>query len=268
MSKLFPFSDIISNQIPTLALFLGNMLVIYGIYGIASILIANASKRGILSPHSENLFRLILRVAAIFTSLLSVFNVFNLPISWFLGSSAFVGAFLGFGSSQTINNVIAGFYVIISKPFEVKDYVKIGDMEGQVEEVSINYTKIYTPTFNLLEIPNIQVLNSKILNCTHEGFIKNTFIFTVPHSVPIKNDDLMNKCFKPAIEEIMNKYPNLMLRRPEVYFEVSTHFGRGFKIRVFFPKGQAKTMYVIQSEMSNRFLQFFDEERLRIPLPS
>ena len=264
MSTLIAFYEIIGNQIPTLALFLGYLLVIYGVYRIASISISSASKRKILSPHSENLVRLILRVTAIFTSLLAIFHVFNFPISWFLGSSAFVGAFLGFGSSQTINNVVAGFYVIISKPFEVKDYVKIGDMEGQVEEVSINYTKIYTPTFNLLEIPNIQVINSRILNCTHEGFIKNTFVFTVPHSVPIRNDDLMKKCFEPAIDEILEKYSDLMLRRPEVYFEISTHFGRGFKIRVFFPKGQAKTMYVIQSEMSNKFLQRFDEERLRI----
>lgn len=258
-------NTVISTQLPQLALFAGYILLIYGLYRISSILTSSASKRKILTPHTENLARLILRVTAIFFGLLSVFHVYNLPISWFLGSSAFVGAFLGFGSSQTINNVVAGFYVIISKPFVVKDYVKIGDVEGQVEEVSINYTKIYTPTFNLLEIPNIQVLNSRILNCTHEGFIKNTFVFTVPHAIPIKNDDLMKKVFQPAIEEMVQKHKSVMLRKPEVYFEVSTHFGRGFKIRIFFPKGQAKTMYVIQSELSNKFLQLFDEERLRPP---
>ena len=43
---------------------------------------------------------------------------------------AVIGAgVIGFGSSQTINNVAAGLYVIISKPFRVKDYVKIGDAE-------------------------------------------------------------------------------------------------------------------------------------------
>ncbi len=268
IEQISSFKDIISAQLPFLALFLGYILLIFGVYRLASITTSYASKRKILSPHTENLVRLVLRVTSIFLGLLSVFHVYNLPSSWFLGSSAFVGAFLGFGSSQTINNVVAGFYVIISKPFEVKDYVKIGDVEGQVEEVSINYTKLYTPTFNLLEIPNIQVLNSRILNCTHEGFIKNTFIFTVPHATPIHNDDLMSKCFQPAIEEIILKHPSVMLRKPEVYFEVSTHFGRGFKVRVFFPKGQARTMYVIQSELSNRFLQLFDEERLKIPPPS
>jgi len=261
LSALF---EVLDSQLPQFVLFVGYLLVLYVVYRVASLLVSTTSKRKLLTPHSENLVRLVLRVTAIFLGLFSVFNVYNLPISWFLGSSAFVGAFLGFGSSQTINNVVAGFYVIISKPFEVKDYVKIGDVEGQVEEVSINYTKIYTPTFNLLEIPNIQVLNSRILNCTHEGFIKNTFIFTVPHGSPIKNDDLISKCFQPAIDEISKKHSSVMLRKPEIYFENSTHFGRGFKIRIFFPKGQAKTMYVIQSELSNRFLQLFDEERFRV----
>jgi small conductance mechanosensitive channel len=174
------------------------LLLTYAVYRILSLFLSRQKR---LSPHSENLARLILRVAAITIALIAVFSVYELPTSWFLGSSALVGAFLGFGSSQTINNVAAGFYVIISKPFEVKDYIKLGDVEGQVEEISINYTKLYTPTFNLLEIPNVQVLNSRVLNCTHEGFIKNTFVFTVPHATPLRNDDLYSKVFKPAIDE-------------------------------------------------------------------
>ena len=112
MSPIIALFNVISDYIPSLALFLGYLLVIYGVYRLSSVSISSASKRKMLSPHSENLFRLILRVAAIFTAILAIFHVYNLPISWFLGSSAFVGAFLGFGSSQTINNVVAGFYVM------------------------------------------------------------------------------------------------------------------------------------------------------------
>lgn len=257
----------INIQLPTLVLFASYLLVIYIFYRVISIIISEFSKKSLLTPHIENLGRLLLRVVAILSAILAFFHVYNLPTSWLLGSSAFVGAFLGFGSSQTINNIIAGFYVIFSKPFEVKDYVKIGLLEGQVDEISINYTKIYTPTFNLHLIPNIQVLNSQILNCTHEGFIKNTYVFTLPHATPLHNDEIINKCFYPAVSEIVKKYSEVLVRRPEIYFDNSTHFGRGFKIRLFVPKGHAKTMYVIQSELSNRFLQLFDEERLRPPTP-
>ncbi len=244
------------------------LVLTYILYNFLSKSLSKVRGGKTIRPHMENLLRLLLRVVGILVVIVSIFTIFELPTSWFLGSSALVGAFLGFGSSQTINNVAAGFYVIISKPFEVKDYVKIGDVEGQVEEISINYTKLYTPTFNLLEIPNTQVLSSRILNCTHEGFIKNTFLFTTPHSVALSNDDIIQKCFKPAIEEIVAKYPKIMLRKPEIYFEASTHFGRSYKFRIFVPKGQAKTMYVIQSELMNRTMQLYDIERFKPPPPA
>ena len=252
---------------PKLAQVLLYLAAVFAIYKLVSIFVSSAAKRKMVDPHVENVIRLFLRIAAIIVAVSATFTVYEVPSQYFVGSSALIGAVLGFGSSQTINNVAAGLYVIVSKPFRVKDYVKIGDMEGQVEEISINYTKLYTPTFNLLEIPNVQVLNSRVLNCTHEGFIKNTFVFTLPHLVPIKNEELMARCIKPAIEELSEKYPKVMLRKPEAYFEASTHFGRSYKIRIFVPKGHAKTLYVLQAELGNRIMDLWDAERLR-PRPA
>ncbi|MEM3056891.1 MAG: mechanosensitive ion channel, partial [Candidatus Bathyarchaeia archaeon] len=151
------------------------VLIAVGIgYTILSRSLTRLSKRLELDPHITNSMRLVLRVLALFVCITVVFTVYELPTTWFVGGSALVGAIVGFGSSQTINNIAAGFYVILSRPFRVKDYVRIGDVEGQVEEISINYTKLYTPTFNLLLIPNTQVMNSRILNLTHEGLIKYT----------------------------------------------------------------------------------------------
>jgi hypothetical protein len=56
---------------------------------------------------------------------------------------------------------------------------------------------------------------------------KNTFIFIVPHATPPKNDDTYNKVFNPAIKEISAKHPKILLRKPDVYFEISTYLGRG-----------------------------------------
>jgi len=113
-----------------------------------------------LDMHAMNAVRLLLRVAAIVVASSAVFTIFELPTTMFIGGSALIGAFLGFGSSQTINNIVAGFYVLVTQPFRVMDYVRIGDLEGQVAEITINYTNLYTPTFNLLKVPNTYVMNS------------------------------------------------------------------------------------------------------------
>jgi small-conductance mechanosensitive channel len=235
------------------------------IYKILSRFLSRIGKRLDFEPHLENSLRLVLRVVTLSVVAAVLLSIHELPTTWFVGASAILGAAIGFGSSQTINNIVAGFYVLISKPFKVKDYVKIDDLEGQVEEISINYTKLYTPSFNLLLVPNIQVMNSRILNCTHEDNIKYTFSFDLPHSVPISNEEIVKYCIEPAIEEFHKKHYSLQLRKPEYYFKSSENFGRSFKIRIFIPKGEAKTLYVLQPELSYTIINRWDSQRKNIP---
>jgi len=260
------FEDLVNflNQLQPVMRLVASLIVLAItaiVYKIFSRSISSAAKRLELDPHVENSLRLILRVIMIVVATTTLFTVYELPTAWFVGSSALVGAAFGFGSSQTINNIVAGFYVIISRPFKVKDYVKIGDVEGQVEEISINYTKLYTPSFNLLLVPNVQVMNSRVLNCTHEGSIKYTFSLSIPHGV--SNEVIISKCIEPAIEEFYEKHRDMQLRKPEYYFETTTNFGRSFKIRIFVPKGEAKTLYALQPELSDMIINRWDVERKR-----
>jgi small conductance mechanosensitive channel len=234
------------------------VVVITIAYKLISRSLSKMAEKVQIEPHIENTIRLVLRVCSIAAATALVFSIFELPTTWFLGSSAIIGAALGFGSSQTINNIVAGFYVIISRPFKVKDYVKIDDVEGQVEEITINYTKLYTPTFNLLEVPNIQVMNSKVLNCTHEGYIRYTFTLDLPHSMTSSNEELESKCLQPSIDEFHEKHRDLQLRKPEFYFESSGSFSRSFKIRIFIPKGEARTLYSLKPELSNMIINKWD----------
>lgn len=232
------------------------LVIIFVVYKFLSRLLSRHGERLDLEPHAMNALRLILRVLSIALASSVILAYFQVPSEWFVGGTALVGAFLGFGSSQTINNLVAGLYVLVTQPFKVKDYVRIGDLEGQVEEITINYTNLYTPTFNLLKIPNTQVMNSRILNLTHEGFIKYTFTMSFDHSYT--DDALMEKVLKPAIEEFHTRYEEYQLRKPEVYLELANRIERVFLIRIFIPKGQARKLYVMQPELLDMILTKWD----------
>jgi small-conductance mechanosensitive channel len=223
------------------------IVAIFVAYKYLGRFISRIEKNAELEPHAMNAARLVLRVAAIMAASTILLRVWSLPTDWFVGSSALIGAFLGFGSSQTINNVVAGFYVLVTQPFKVKDYVKIGDLEGQVEEITINYTNLYTPTFNLMKVPNTQVMNSRILNLTHEGFIKYTF--TVGFGHELSNKILLEECVQPAIDEFHQRHVDEQLRKPEAYLETGDRLGNVILIRFFMPKGEAKTLHVLQPEL-------------------
>jgi len=226
-------------------------------YKLLSRFISRTGKRLEMEPHVVNALRLILRVGAIVSASSAVFTIFELPTSMFVGGSALIGAVLGFGSSQTINNVVAGFYVLITQPFRVMDYVRIGDLEGQVAEITINYTNLYTPTFNLLKVPNTYVMNSRVLNMTHEGFIKYTFDLGFSHDIP--SADIMERCIQPAIEEFQEKHEADQLRMPEAYLDDSDRLSLTFLFRFFIPKGDAKKLYILKPELLSMIMRRWDE---------
>lgn len=126
-----------------------------------------------------------------------------------------------------------------------------------MEEITINYTCLYTPTFNLLKVPNTQVLNSRILHTTHEGFIKHTFTISFTHEFP--NTAIMEQCIQPAIDEFHANHEADNLRKPEAYFDNIDRFGRFFLIRIFIPKGEAKKLYVLKPELLDMIMKQWDE---------
>ncbi len=114
-----------------------------------------------LSPEHYNALKTLGRASLILFGLLLLVGE-----ELFVGAAALLGTAIGFASSTTIGNFISGLYLLITNPFNVGDYIILTAMkiEGIVEEVSINYTKILTPQGIHVSITNQKLLNTPIHN--------------------------------------------------------------------------------------------------------
>lgn len=254
--------DLIMEESYRLVVSLIVVILIYLLYNAVMSFIQKKGRELNFEPHVVNILRLVVRVVGLIIALVSIMTIFDIPSDLFVGTSALLGAALGFGSSQTINNIVAGFYVLVSQPFKVKDYVKIGDFEGQVEEISINYTNLYTPTFNLLKVPNTQVMNNRILNLTHEGVIKYTFNIGFSHDY--SEEDITTRVIEPSISEFCSTYCDLNLRPPEAYLDKADRLEKTYLFRLFIPRGEAKLLYTIEPELIQIIMKHFDKLKTSI----
>lgn len=212
-----------------------------------------------LEPHVENILKLIARIIIFAVGVFTLLSLFGIPAEWFVGVSALTGAAIGFASTQTVGNFLAGLYIMISRPFMVKDYVKIGDVEGEVREITINYTKIYTPTYNIMSIPNRQVLDSTILNYSdRKNVIDYSFQIGFPHPENATNEELMNECIIPVLEEFYHKYKGILPGKPESSILNMDRLGRVFLIRMFFPEQKIDTFFDIQPELMQNIVNSWD----------
>jgi small-conductance mechanosensitive channel len=226
--------------------------------------IARYSKRLKLEPHAENILKLTARIVIAAVGVVVLLSIFNVDTTWFVGVSALTGAAIGFASTQTVGNFLAGLYVMISRPFMVRDYVKIGEIEGEVREITINYTKIYTPTYNITEIPNRKVLDSTILNYSDKkDIIDYSFQMGFPHLENVTNKELMEECIVPILEKFYKKYKDLLPRKPELSMFKMDRLERGFLIRMFFPEGKINTFYDIQPELMQNIVNSWDAHKAK-----
>ena len=229
------------------------------------------SKRIGLVKHIENIFKLIARIIIFAAAITIILPIFNIDTSVILSISALSGAAIGFAATQTVGNFLAGLYIMISRPFTVSDYVKIGDVEGQVREITVNYTKIYTPTHNLIEIPNRQVLDSRILNYSKRNIVDYTFRVGFPPTLPgdITNTELVQNCIAPVIDSFHDRHKEVFVKKPELtiatdYMGYMGSVGldrlqRTFAVRVFFKEKDVENFYNLQPELLNEIIKNWDE---------
>lgn len=82
----------------------------------------------------------------------------------FQGISLFLGALLTLGSSSAVANALSGIILIYTRAFQLKDFIRINDVVGEVEDKSLFVTRVLTPKQETVTIPNASVLNSNVIN--------------------------------------------------------------------------------------------------------
>jgi small-conductance mechanosensitive channel len=222
--------------------------------------IAQYGKRVNMEAHAVNILKLVARILVAASGVVALMSLFKVPTDLFLAGGALTGTAIGFASTQTVGNFLAGFYIMVSRPFMVSDYVKIGDVEGEVKEITINYTKIYTPTYNITEIPNRKVLDSIILNYSgKKNIIDYSFKMGFPHLENRTNKQLIEDCINPTIEKYYKKHKDMLPKKPEASMLNMDRLGREVSIRMFFPEGRINDFYELQPELMRDIVHCWDK---------
>ena len=81
-----------------------------------------------------------------------------------VATSAVSAVVIGFALQDTLGNAFAGLAIQSEKPFHVGHWIRVGDFEGRVAEVTWRATKLRTKTGNFVVVPNNIVSKEAITN--------------------------------------------------------------------------------------------------------
>jgi small-conductance mechanosensitive channel len=181
----------------------------------------------------------------------------------FKGLSIFAGVLISIGSSSFIANYVAGYTLIYRRLFMVGDRVRIGEVFGEVLEMSVQVTRLRTLKNEEVILPNSMILNSVVTNLsTHaasRGLIMHTTV-GIGYEVPWRQVEGM---LLTAAERTRG-----VLREPEPFVlqKALGDFAVTYEINAYLPT--TDDLAGRYDELHGHILDVFNEYGVQIMTPA
>jgi small-conductance mechanosensitive channel/CRP-like cAMP-binding protein len=94
---------------------------------------------------------------------------FGVELTPVLATSAVVGAVVGLALQDTLGNLFSGIALHLDAPFRVGDWVKVGESEGRVEQISWRAVRLRTWSRDAITIPNNEVAQHAVVSYASPG---------------------------------------------------------------------------------------------------
>jgi small-conductance mechanosensitive channel len=117
-----------------------------------------------ISQHQQEVILRITQLTVYTSAVLAVVGLFTDNVGSLLVGAGFLGIVIGMAARQTLGAILAGFVLMFSRPFEVGDWVEIGDHEGTVTEISIMSTRLRSFDGEVITMPNDDVRAGSIVD--------------------------------------------------------------------------------------------------------
>jgi MscS family membrane protein len=158
------------------------------------------------SKFDDILIPLVRKTLKIFIVALGVFygaqhlNINIVPLLTGLGIG---GLAFAFAAKDTIENLFGSVAVVLDRPFEVGDWVVVGDIEGTIEELGFRSTRIRTFYNSLVTMPNAALVRATVDNYGRRRYRRwKTYIGVQYDTTP---EQLL--AFTEGIRELVRQHP-------------------------------------------------------------
>jgi len=220
-----------------------------------------AREQNAISEHEREILHRTTQITIYAFALLVVIGLFTDNIGSLLVGAGFLGVVVGMAARQTLGAVLAGFVIMFSKPFEVGDWVVIGEDEGTVTEITIVNTRIQSFDGEYVMVPNDMVTSNSVRNRTRRGRLR----IEVDVGVDYRTDpDRAGEIATDAVAEVDRI---LDVPAPQV---VGKEFGESaivLGVRGWIENPSARRRWQARTRMIAAIREAFAANDIKIPFP-
>ncbi|KAA1261165.1 Low conductance mechanosensitive channel YnaI [Rubripirellula obstinata] len=164
-----------------------------------------------------------LRVFATVVLLLFVFqNVFKWNVTALIGGFSIIALALSLAAQDAVKNLFGALTIFASRPFIKGDWIKFAGEIGQVEDVSLQVTRVRLLSGEVLSVPNMKFIDDTVENMSMRKYLRRIMDVQITYDTPAHK---VNEAID-ILNDILNSDPivsdgqaDLDAHPPQVWFE-------------------------------------------------
>jgi len=138
----------------------------------------------------------------------------NIDVTSLLAGLGLGGLAFALAAKDLVGNFFGSLTVVLDRPFQIGDWVVIGDVEGSVEEVGFRSTRIRTFYNSLITLPNSILTNTKIDNMGARRYRRMKMMLGLTYDTPPEKID----AFCEGVRSLVQLHPYMRKDYYQVYF--------------------------------------------------
>lgn len=149
------------------------------------------------------LIRKAVKIFVVAFGLVFLAESFNLPITSLVAGLGIGGLAFAFAAKDTIENLFGSVAVILDRPFNVGDWIVVGDTEGTVEDLGFRSTRVRTFHNSLVTIPNATLVRATVDNYGRRIYRRYKAVYNLTYDT----DPELVEAFCEGLREIVRNHP-------------------------------------------------------------
>jgi MscS family membrane protein len=155
-----------------------------------------------------------LKVFVVVLGIIFTADNLNVDVTSLLAGLGLGGLAFALAAKDLLGNFFGSLTVLLDRPFQIGDWVVIGDVEGTVEVVGFRSTRIRTFYNSLITLPNSILTNTKIDNMGARRYRRMKTMLGVTYDTPAEKID----AFCEGIRSLIALHPYMRKDYYQVYF--------------------------------------------------
>ena len=205
-----------------------------------------------------------LKVVVVAITIVALIDNLGFNIASLLAGLGIGGLALALAAQETVSNIFGSVTVFSDRSFHIGDWIRVGDVEGTVEDVGIRSTRIRRFDQALVTVPNSKFIKSEIVNFTRMKKRRIKFNLGVSYKTSRKQmEDVVD-----GINQIIKEDSGFDHNFHMVHF---TEFG-AYSLDIFIYCFTKTTMWdeflAVRERFNLQIMQLLEERDVEIAYPS